>query len=331
MIKVKKLNFKPLPGFSSKHLQTILPNYLAKGNAPLSKNYPVILNDNDCLSCEISTPLNWVPHHKTVVLVHGIGGSHSSCYMVRITRKLHDKGIRVVRVNLRGVGSGIGLSKLPYHGGTSFDVLEVLRSLKTSMPLSDVILIGFSLGGNVILKLAGELGVNAKKYVKTFISISAPIDLAHSISMIEKPENHIYHQYFVKNVNKQGKSWLNQKIKSLSEYDNNVTAPIWGFKNANDYYENCSSLAFLSKITEPTHLVFSLDDPFVCTRNLKNVTLPENVNIWVSKYGGHMGFLGNTPNTKHIFWMDQLLLNWIDDDFVTNCNEEIDLNSCFDN
>jgi predicted alpha/beta-fold hydrolase len=330
MLKVKILNFKPFPGFSSKHLQTILPNYLAQGKAPATSNYSVILQDKDCLSCEISTPLNWLPHHKTVVLVHGIGGAHTSSYMVRLTRKFYEKGIQVVRVNLRGVGSGFGLSKLPYHAGVSFDVLEVLKSLKKDNVLSDIYLIGFSLGGNVILKLAGELGEEAPKFVKTFISVSAPIDLERSIELIENPWNKLYHRYFVKNIKKQGKPWITQKIKSLSDYDNNVTAPIWGFKNAKDYYDNCSSLSLLSKIKVPAHLVFSLDDPFVCTRNLKTVSLPENVNIWVSKHGGHMGYLGSTPNSKHIFWMDQLLLNWVDEDYITNCEEELDFNSFFD-
>src|ERR1700733_8064317 len=96
------LDFCPLPGFSSPHLQMVLATYGPAGKEPPSKEMIVVLEDDDQLSCHVSTPKNWKPHHKTLVLVHGLCGSHRSCYMIRIARKAFDQGLRVVRINLRG-------------------------------------------------------------------------------------------------------------------------------------------------------------------------------------------------------------------------------------
>ena len=145
-MKLNNLNFHPLPWMTSSHLQTIVSSFLHSGLPPPSKKWLIDLGHNDYLSCEVSIPIAWKQSDQTVVLVHGMGGSHSSGYMIRMSRKLYLKGNKVVRINLRGCGSGKGLSKLLYHGGTSGDVLKVIQSLKETAPFSEIVLIGFSLG-----------------------------------------------------------------------------------------------------------------------------------------------------------------------------------------
>lgn len=238
--------------------------------------------------------------------------------MVRLSRKIFRRGIKVVRVNLRGCGSGKGLSKLPYHAGTSQDLLKVLQFLKKEAPASEIILMGFSLGGNITLKLAGELGKEAKELVKTFITVCPPLDLAQTVYRIQEKRNRFYHFYFIKHISEQASSWSSLNIQSLFDFDHLITAPLWGYKGAPEYYQDCSCLRFLPYIQLPTHLLFAEDDPFIRFDALKGMSLSNVMNVWTTKHGGHMGFLGKGSKDRSPYWMDFLLLNWIDGDFKTN-------------
>jgi predicted alpha/beta-fold hydrolase len=313
-MKIHKLNFQPFPGIASTHLQTIITSLLSPGNPPPSKQWLVDLGNDDCLSCEVSIPPHWKQSDQTVVLIHGMGGSHASGYMVRMAKKLYFKGSKVVRINLRGCGSGKGHSKLLYHAGTSNDILQVLQCLKKIAPISEVVLIGFSLGGNITLKLAGELGIEATALVKTFIAVCPPLDLAQTVGSLQETRNRFYELYYLKKVKSQAAAHAKEKfrnIHTLFEFDDVITAPAWGYKGASEYYEDCSSVRFLPYIKQSTHLLFAQDDPFICLDRLQGVSLPDTLHIWVTERGGHMGFLGTTAQKRSFYWMDDLLLNWV--------------------
>ena len=315
---INMLNFQPMPGLVSSHLQMILSSQLPPGAAPPSKNQLIQLEKGDRLSCEVSTPNQWKKEEQTVVLIHGMGGSHSSSYMIRISRKAYARGNKVVRINLRGCGSGKGLSKLPYHAGTSHDILKVLQVLKEEAGDSEIILIGFSLGGNIALKLAGELGEEAKKLVKMFIAVCPPVDLLQTVQAVQERRNWLYHQYYLKSVRAQARDWIFQEIKTLYQLDDVITGPLWGYRGAREYYQECSSLRFLPNIKQSTHLLFAEDDPFVPLEPVKDVILSDHVNLWSTKKGGHMGFLGRASKARSLYWMDHLLLNWIAGDFLSD-------------
>lgn len=317
MTNIRRLNFCPLRGLSSRHLQTILPIFMRAGKAPKSAHFFVDLDDGDQLRCEVSCPPNWKEADKTVVMVHGLGGSHNSSYMIRMARKLYEAGKKTVRVNLRGSGTGKGLAKRPYNAGTSKDLLEVIKVLKKVSPQSELTVVGFSLGGNVVLKLAGELGSEAEKWVDTFIAVSPPFDLAHTVRLLEKWPNYFYHRYYLKMVSNQGQKWVkDQKIDSLFDFDNLITAPLWSYKGAEDYYNSSSSRRFLPEIKQKTHILSAQDDPFVSLEVLDKKTLPSPLNIWVTQYGGHMGFIGKAPKQHGANWLDHLLLNWIEKNYI---------------
>jgi uncharacterized protein len=317
MANIRWLDFCPLLGLSSSHLQTILPICMGGGEPPLTKSWIVDLQDGDRLCCEVSIPPDWKEGGKTVVLVHGLGGCHESPYMIRMARKFYETGKRVVRVNLRGCGTGKGMAKRPYNAGTSGDLLEVLQALKKDSSHSDLTVIGFSMGGNIVLKLAGELGDHAEKWVHAFIAICPPLDICHSLLLLDKTNNYLYRRYYLKSVASQGMSWLNNlEIESLLEFDQLVTAPLWGYKSAMEYYESCSSRHFLPEIKHRTHILFAMDDPFISMSILNDIAVPQQVNIWVTQYGGHMGFIGKTPTQYESKWMDYLLLNWIEGEFA---------------
>jgi predicted alpha/beta-fold hydrolase len=309
MASIKKLNFKPFWGLSSKHLQILLSSYSWTGKAPPSKQCLVDIGNGDQLSCEVSTPLNW-DEKTTIALVHGLSGSHESNYMIRMARKLYHKGYKVVRINLRGCGSGVGLSKLPSGAGNSRDLLKVLHSVKEENPNTHILLIGFSLGGNTTLKLAGELGEEAKKLVKKFIAVCPPLDLEETARLIQQPKHFFYHYYYISRLRKQAKAWIKTAIRTIHDYDEAISAPLWGFKDAHDYYSKCSSIRFLDKIRCETHIVLAEDDPFISPDILKKCDLPDCIHVWLTPHGGHLGFLGR-PRWQ---WMDDLLLQWVKDD-----------------
>lgn len=312
---VRELKFKPLFGLSSRHLQMIVSAFTPPGKAPPSKQWLVDIGNGDKLSCEVSTPLSWQKNHKTIALIHGLGGSHSSRYMVRNSRKFFAKGYKAVRINLRGCGSGKGLSKLPYNAGNSNDILHVLQALKSENPESEITVIGFSLGANMALKLAGELSFDAEKFVKTFIAICPPLDLEQTVFSIQQRKYHLYHQYYFKKILEQARPWTTQKFRSIYEFDDKITGPVWGYRGAQEYYQSCSSKQFLHKIRVTSHLLCAEDDPFVPKNALEDLPLSNHVHLWKTKYGSHMGFLGITEQAWKFQWMDHLLSNWIENKF----------------
>lgn len=311
---VEHLVFEPPLGLRSPHVQTVFGSFSPTGSPPISIPFLVPLEDGDCLCCELSTPKDWKSNTKTVVLFHGLGGSESSPYMVRFSRKLYQAGYQVLRVNMRGCGSGDRLAKNPYHAGISSDVLFVIKSMKRRCPLSPIVLIGFSLGGNIILKLAGELGEEANALIDKTIAVCPPIDLAQTSALLARPENRWYNLYYMRSLEQQAVQWTDGRpFSTLYEYDSVVTAPRWGFEGAFDYYQQCSSRFFLQKIRHPCRILFSADDPFIDYTSSLGLPLPSCVKIFLTQYGGHLGFFGWSGRDHYYFWMDNLLFKWIEE------------------
>jgi len=307
----KTLDFKPLPGFSSPHLQMIFANYGPRGKEPPSKSTLIKLSDGDVLSCEVSTPAKWSEGSRTIIMVHGVGGSHQSPYMIRLSRKFFAAGNRVVRINLRGAGSGEGLNNKPYNCGTSHDVWEVVKFLKNETPKTKINVLGFSLGGSVALKMGGELGEEANEHIDRIMAVCPVLDLIHTVKKISLKSNWIYHQYYLKKVLEQGRRWVGDKvIPTLKAFDDHVTAPLWGYEDADDYYRRCSSFQFIPSIKVPCKILLAADDPFIDPHALHDVQLPSNAHIWVTSHGGHMGYIGWGNNQQGPYWMDKQLMEW---------------------
>ncbi len=315
--------FHPLPGLKSAYWQTILGSKLKFHREPKSKTHYVRLPDQDQLAIEVSHPKDWQTNEPTVMMIHGLGGCHRAGYMVRLAHKLLKAGYRVVRINLRGCGSGFGHAKKLYHGGLSDDILAVLQHHQTLCPASSVTLVGFSLGGNMALKLAGELGDKGSDYLQQVIAVCPPIDLSHCSEMIGQPKNHTFRRYFMKKL----KNTVRRrhllfpdlppppKIRRfnmhLHQFDDTYTAPHAGFKNAEDYYQQASAINVIDQIRVPCRMLFALDDPFIDSSILHQKKLPAHMELHLTEHGGHMGFLGSPRKPGGFRWMDHVLLNWI--------------------
>lgn len=314
---VTLLPFRPLPGFSSPHTQTVIACFTRGGIEPPSTQFIVPLDDENALSCEVSTPPNWHNTHKTVVLLHGLGGCHLSSYMVRFSRKLYQTGYRAVRINMRCCGSGKDLAKVPYHGGLSSDILAVLNMLKAEAPLSPIILIGFSLGGNIVLKLAAELGEKASELLHTTIAICPPVDLSETAHIMSQPINLLYNRYYMWQLESVSKEMTNGRtFANIYEFDEHVTAPNWGFDSPEHYYQMSSSRYLLPQIRHPCHILLTADDPFINHKTCLEAEHSADVRLWLSETGGHMGFFGWADDEHRYYWLDKLLLKWVKDDFT---------------
>jgi uncharacterized protein len=317
----QELPFDPFPFIEDPHKQTIISSFFNFLFEPPSKQKLIRLPDGDKISLEISTPDTWKPTDPTIFFVHGLCGSHQSPYLVRLTKRLLPLNIRVVRYNMRGCGSGKGLAKQPYHSGRSEDVFECLKVLKKEHPESPILLSGFSLGGNIVLKLVGELHRIASHFLHGVIAVSPPVELVSSMQLLSSEVNGLYERYFYgllrDDVHYRHKKFrdlprvrLPRRLK-LYEFDQLYTAPICGFSSAYDYYNKCSASHVVEDITIPCKILLAQDDPIIAPDSLAHFKLPPNVSVFTTKKGGHMGYLGRSPSGKGFYWLDSLLVDWI--------------------
>jgi predicted alpha/beta-fold hydrolase len=323
------LDFKPLRFFSDCHAQTILGSLTCFAKAPPSRTEYLLLADMDCLTMEICTPKNWNLSDPTVVLIHGLCGSDKSNYLQRLTKKFYSKGIQTVRVNLRGCGTSKGIARYFYHCGSSDDVLTCLKRVKSLFPRSPISLIGFSLGGNIALKLAGDLALAGGEIIKQVIAVNPPADLKSCVQTIGRPENSMYERYFIRLLREDvhfrhkrfGLPLVNlPKNMSIFEFDEYYIAPQIGYKSALDYYEACSSKRVIDKITVSCQILLAADDPIINTECFDKMNLPENVRVIKTPRGGHLGFLSSPFAPYGARWMDHFILSWVD--FI---NPKVDL------
>lgn len=313
------LKFKPL--IKNSHCQTIIGSTLLFQREVPSKTFYINLADNDVIALEISTPKDWKPEGWTVFLVHGLCGSHRSHYMHRLAKKFYKSGIQAVRINMRGCGSGRGLARGIYHSGSSEDVLEVLEAMRKKFPNSPFLVAGFSLGANVILKLAGELRERANEIIKGLIAIGPPVDLLASARLVVQPHNRFYARYFLKllleDVNFRQTHFPDLPPHNLplditlNEFDELYVAPRAHYSCALEYYYYCSSKKVIPDITLPTKILFAEDDPIIKPNALDSYDLPPHIEVYKTAYGGHIGFMGQNI-FKDFRWLDNVILSWVE-------------------
>lgn len=317
----KELDFDPCPLISHPHPQTYFSSFTYWISAPRSEPKTVSVSHGDKIVMEVTKPKNWKETDPIVLCVHGLCGSHSSSYLLRLVNRLEPLGIQVVRFNMRGCGSGKGLAKQIYHSGRSEDVFEALKVLKNEFPHAPITLIGFSLGGNIVLKLMGELGSLGGHFVDRVIAVSPPVDLTTSSLRIQIAADGMYERYFYRRLRKDVHD-LHRKFRDLppiqlprrlklAEFDAIYTVPRVGYTSVSDYYSRCSSLHYVEDITTPCQILWSHDDPIVDHSSLDTLRLPSHIEIYKTKTGGHMGYLGNPSNPRGFFWLDSVLEEWI--------------------
>lgn len=245
-----------------------------------------------------------------VVLVHGLEGSGESGYMRGVSRVALEAGFRAHRFHMRTCGGTEHLSNTLYHSGLTSDVAAMVRQLGRPVYLA-----GFSLGGNVALKLAGELGEAARELIRGVCAVSTPIDLAACSRRLGGLENRIYERRFVRRMRNRLLATGRytpadfKGVRSIFHFDERITAPAFGFRGAQHYYESQSSARFLEGIRVPTLLLQAQDDPLVPFEVFSHPALASNpwLRLHATRHGGHLGFLARgTPR----FWAESVVIEW---------------------
>lgn len=280
------------------------------------------LSDGDTLVVHDDCPLGWPSAGPVAVMLHGLAGCHRSSYLVRMAAMLNANGVRTFRMDLRGCGAGFGLALNPYNAGCSDDVLDVLRAIIEWCPGSPISLFGFSLGGNIVLKLLGEAPDRVPVELVRAAAINPPIDLARcTYGLARWPQRH-YDAYFVRQLLQRLRDLQQHRPdfvpptfartpRRLVEFDDQFTAPRSGFRDADDYYQRCSSEQFISTIRTPTLILTACDDPLIPVASFERLSLPENVRLHIAEGGGHLGYLAAVNGERSRDWLQTQLLRWV--------------------
>jgi len=250
-----------------------------------------------------------------IVMVHGLEGSGKAGYVRGLSGAGLRAGFAVHRFHMRTCGGTEHLCRTLYHAGLTSDLLSVLRQLR-QQENSPTFLVGFSLGGNVVLKLAGELGEKARPLFHGVCAVSTPLDLGACARRMAKTENWIYERRFVQRMRARLLATGRYRpadftgLRSVKDIDERITAPSFGFGDAANYYRTQSALRYLEGIRIPALLIQAKDDPMVPVEiyQAEAARRSSQIEQCVTDHGGHLGFLGRKP---HRFWLDEAIIEWI--------------------
>ncbi|MBL8708001.1 MAG: alpha/beta fold hydrolase [Rhodospirillaceae bacterium] len=226
-----------------------------------------------------------------LLLIHGLSGCEDSFYVRVSAGHLLAAGYPVLRLNLRGAGPGRSHARWTYHAGRSADLAACLAGLDPALKRNGIVAVGYSLGGNLLLKYLGEAGANAD--LLAAVSISAPIDLKAAQQRLGSHRNRLYHAHLLANMRvERGPSARN--IRSIREFDSRIVAPENGFRSADEYYAECSATRYLAAIRRPTLVIHAGDDPWIPAMSYATVEWDANPNLHLKLpvSGGHVGFHG---------------------------------------
>jgi predicted alpha/beta-fold hydrolase len=242
--------------------------------------------------------------------------------MLRASAKLRARGVRVFRMDLRGCGAGLGLARHPLHAGRSEDAAAVLEYVHRLNPAANIHVVGFSMGANIALKLAGELGTKAPPHLASVIAVSPPIDLAMCTRNLHRGLNRLYDRRFVVGLVKHIRQRVTAVPDALSrplvphprrliEFDGLFTAPLSGFSDVHDYYARASSCNVLARIAVPTLIVTAANDPIVPVAAFEPATYSPTTQLVIAPCGGHLGFIAKRGLDPDIRWLDWRIVDWV--------------------
>jgi len=295
-------------------LVELMAEFYAESGYPLDRDWAAasfgrLLGDGDRGAAWIAQACGEPAGH--VVLVHGLEGASDAGYMLSFAAAALQAGYAAHRVNIRGCGPGAGLANTLYHAGLTSDLRAVLQEIS-----APVFLVGFSLGANIVLKLAGELGAAAASSIRGVCGISSPLDLEACARRIAQPDNRIYERRFVNRM--RGRLLATGRysareltgLRTVLGIDDRITAPSFGLGDAHNYYRTQSAIRFLPLIRVPTLLIQAQDDTFIPFDIFDSPAVRTNpfVTLLATPHGGHVGFLGRSP---HRFWADAAVIDWI--------------------
>lgn len=303
--------------FSNPHVQTIVPTLFRKVGGVTYKRQRIHTRDGDFLDLDWST----LGHKSLAIVLHGLEGNSTRSYMLGMVKALNLAGWDALAMNFRCCSGEPNYKMRMYHSGDTEDIDEVLSFIAGLGKYDTVCLVGFSLGGNVILKYLGEKGQGLNPAVKAAAVISVPCDLKGCCQRLEEPSNRLYSKRFLRLLYDKIAAKARQfpdhitvkdyeSIKTLKEFDDRYTAPLHGFEDAEDYYRKSSSKPLLCYISVPTLLINAADDPFLSASCFPVTEAAESPSLYleIPKHGGHCGFMAF--GHKGLYWSEQRVVSF---------------------
>jgi predicted alpha/beta-fold hydrolase len=319
--------FAPRRWLSNGHAMTVFawgrPRRFPDLPEPEGRRFRINADTEVLARCFWQSPRDAVP---TLLVLHGLEGSSEAHYMRGLAHKAWSRGWNAVLLNQRNCGGTEHLTPRLYHSGLTSDPRDVMRSLVATDGLTAFGVVGYSLGGNLTIKLAGELGGGSDPPIRAVVGISPTIDLDCCVRAIERRHNAVYHWNFVRHL----KARMQRKvevlpgcfdlsplggIRSIRAFDEAYTAPHHGFHGATDYYHRASAMRVVDRIRIPALILTAEDDPFVPSSQFREPAVRDNPNIQVriERYGGHCGFVGDAVNGSDGYWAEDVAVRFIAD------------------
>ena len=278
---------------------------------------------------------HWQPEraaHPLLILLHGLEGSSAAHYMRGIADKAYREGFNVIRLNQRNCGGTEHLAAGLYHSGLTHDAGFVLRDAVARDGISRVVVAGYSLGGNLALKLAGDYGAAPPAALKGVAAVSPVIELEACVRALERRSNAVYQWNFVRGL----KARMRRKhhcfperfpldrldeVRTVRAFDAIYTAPHFGFASAEDYYHRASALRVADRIRVPALVITAEDDPFVPTEPFRRPELAGNAfaRVHITPHGGHCGFLERSASGGDGYWAERQIVQFARDVCETGC------------
>jgi predicted alpha/beta-fold hydrolase len=318
-------SFEPSRRLRSGHAMTLFtwarPRSFPRLPAPVSRVFEV-----DERSTRVLAHCHWQANprqHPTLLLLHGLEGSSEAHYMRGIADKGFRRGFNIVRLNQRNCGGTEHLCDTLYHSGLTADPRAVLHELVERDGLPSIAVAGYSLGGNLALKLAGEYGDAPPGALHAVCAVSPTMDLERCVRALERRANFPYQWNFVRNLKARMRRKARlfpdrfsteplSRIHSVRAFDEAYTAPHFGFRDATDYYHQASALRVVHAIRVPTLIITAEDDPFVPVEPFRAPAVTGNpaIEVLVTRHGGHCAFLGAAENGEDGYWAEHRLIEF---------------------
>jgi len=317
--------FEPRRGLYNGHLQTIVGNFLPRPAFRFPSTTEAVEVD-PADGSRVLCHCNWQPEPQrssrlTVILVHGLEGSSDSRYIQGLAARAWAAGFNVVRMNMRNCGNSEALTPTLYHSGLSGDVGAVVRNFSSRFNLERVALVGYSMGGNLVLKLAGEWGSRAP--LCAVAAVCPAIDLAAGADALHEPANRAYEWKFLRGLMQRFRRKAELfpgiyaprdigPVRSIREFDGKIVARYCGFRDADDYYYSAASARVVDRIAVPTFILCAQDDPFIRLFPETRARLLANPHIVFieTRHGGHCAYLSRDPGNE-IHWAEATVIRYL--------------------
>ena len=303
------------------------PRHFPQLPRPDTRYFDVDVHDRVLAHCHWQ-PARW--DRPTLIALHGLNGSTDAHYVRGMAAKAFARGMNVVRLNQRNCGDTEHLAAGLFHSGLTGDVAHVIDELITVDGLPSIAVAGYSLGGNLALKLAGDYGDAAPAALKAVAAVSPIMEIGECVHALERPANWIYQWNFVKDLKRRmrrkdrfrpGRFDLSKlkQIRTVRDFDEAYTAPYFGFKDAADYYYRASAARVIDRIRVPALIITAEDDPFVPADAFRQPAVTGNPHITVQlcEHGGHCGFVAERSSERAVdddgYWAERRIVDFVED------------------